>query len=294
MRHKHTGTLSDAIGQFISRSFSALPQTSRTRQAVILDRFSKFFGENARIESITTSDVRRFVQHRSNSIAPASISHELNLLSKIFDIGVEAGTLKMNPVDDVGTRSHQRSAPRFLTKTEFTRVMEASPDWLREILKFSTATGLTQSEILKVRFSDIEGHDHEALLCVRTGRKVRKVPLNKMARAVLGQMQEGSTSRNDLVFKGESINAINISQAFRRASGSIAPGLTFRQLRYSAAKWMSEGGAPLHAIAAYLGHRTTRMTERLFRPSAESLADDLGMIDRYLAIPKFGRRLKKH
>lgn len=255
----------------------------------MIDRLAEFFGANTKIASLTTGDVLEFVQERLKSAAPTSIALEINVLRKIFEIAIEAGLINTNPAVGVKAPSQRRLAPNFITAAEYARILEACPEWLRPVVEFSTSTGLTQSEILKLRWADVKEHKHktEWSLDVRGGRKVRTIFLNKTARAVLTQMRDGSPPCNELVFRGKSLNTSNISQTFLRSCRSAGvQNFSFHQLRYTAAKWLRESGAGLDAIAQYLGHRSLRMAERLSLPNAESIAHDTSVIDRYLGHPR--------
>jgi integrase len=275
-------TLSEIAAQLARKANRGLSRASRERRGFMLNRIFEFYGSATRLDSINNEDVRKFVQHRLRRAAPGSITLELNLLKKIFELGIETGAVGHNPVVGVKTPSRPRATPRFLTREEFRIILEASADWLRPILETSVAIGLTQAELLTLRFKDITEKNGQMMsVDIRRGRQVRKIPLNRMARAVFEQIRHDSPNGNALVFEGESINTKNISQAFRRTCRRSlgVQNFAFKDLRYSAAKWMLDSGARLEDIASYLGHRSLRMTERVILPQAGPPAVDLGAID---------------
>ena len=56
-----------------------------------------------------------------------------------------------------------------------------------------------------------------------------------------------------------------IDQSFRRvASDAGLVGVTPHTLRHTAATWMAQAGVPIWIISKYLGHTTTRTTERIY------------------------------
>jgi integrase len=280
--HTSLRTLADFIREFSKRRKSELTESSRHRQDFILERLSEFFGPDVSVRSISPSDVQRFVTTRVASAS--SIAHELQVLKRILALAVEFRIIYENPATGIKAPRITQSAPRILTRAEFKAVLKACPPWLQPIVEFSLATGLTQAELLKLRWNDINMKRSEnSLLRVSKRGGRRGIPLNSAAQRALHAHRSHNPIFHERIFAGQPMTTMNISQAFRRACRSAGiQDFRFRDLRYTAATWMSERGIGLETVAAYLGHKSLRMAERQLRPKEAELSAGLSVIDSYL------------
>lgn len=58
---------------------------------------------------------------------------------------------------------------------------------------------------------------------------------------------------------------LRIDQSFRRVARDAGlDGVTPHTLRHTAATWMAQAGVPMWIISKYLGHTSTRTTERIY------------------------------
>jgi len=280
--HAPLRTLEDFIKEFIKRRQVALTQSAQRRQDFILGRLSEFFGPDVSVKSISSRDVLHFIKSRAASAS--SIAHELQVLKRILALAVESRIIYENPATGIKAPRITQSAPRILTQAEFKAVLEACPPWLQPIVEFSLATGLTQAELLKLRWIDVDlKRRKSALLRVSKGGSLRRIPLNSAALRALHVLRSRNPLSHEPIFASQAMTTINISQAFRRACRSVGiQDFRFRDLRYTAATWMSERGVGLETVAAYLGHKSLRMAERHLRPKEAELPAALSEIDSYL------------
>ncbi len=58
------------------------------------------------------------------------------------------GAAQGQPVSRVPREKEDNEIDRWLTKDEEKRLLESSPEWLREIIVFALNTGLRQGELL--------------------------------------------------------------------------------------------------------------------------------------------------
>lgn len=93
------------------------------------------------------------------------------------------------------------------------------------------------------------------------GRAV--VPINDMARAALEEAREAAETDWVVEYAGRKVGAIK--KAFQRAVERAGlDGVTPHVLRHSAAVWMAEAGVPMSEISQYMGHSSTKVTERVY------------------------------
>jgi integrase len=89
------------------------------------------------------------------------------------------------------------------------------------------------------------------------------VPINKTLRAALEAAKPAALSEYVVEWAGRPV--ASVKKAFARAAVATGlPDLTPHVLRHTAAVRMAEAGIEMPAIAQYLGHSSTRVTERVY------------------------------
>lgn len=90
------------------------------------------------------------------------------------------------------------------------------------------------------------------------------VPVHPDLAFRLALMREGSETPYVIEFGGKPVKSIK--RAFRTAceKAGLDRTVTPHTLRHTAASWMAEAGIPMSEIAAVLGHRDSRTTERVY------------------------------
>ena len=80
----------------------------------------------------------------------------------------------------------------------------------------------------------------------------------------LALMREAAATDHVIEWAGKPVKSIK--RAFRRAvkDAGLGKDVTPHVLRHTAASWMAEAGIPMAEIAAVLGHRDSRTTERIY------------------------------
>jgi integrase len=246
----------------------------------MISRLTDSFGSETELNSITANTVSSFVKRRAASAAPTTIALELRTLRRILDVAVGSGMLKRNPAKNVAAPRQAGAQPHPLTRAELQKVHAACPNWLRPIVEFSLATGRTQSDVIRVRHGDLKKVDGKTYLAISKGRSRRLLPLNCMALRAVESVRKGRPKLNDLVFQGEAISVINISQAFRRASRAAGVNVSFKDLKDTAAVWMLEKpGVGLETLAAFLGRKSLQRLEKYSASAKATLSEAVSAID---------------
>lgn len=97
----------------------------------------------------------------------------------------------------------------------------------------------------------------------QTNKRRVQVPMNTTARASLRDAQRYALSKHVIEWNGRSIDTIK--KAIKKAATDAGiPWASAHVLRHTAACWMAEAGVPMSEIAQYLGHTSTRITERVY------------------------------
>jgi integrase len=164
---------------------------------------------------------------------------------------------------------------RRLSREEFDRLETASQGThhLQLFLWLARYTAARAGAILSLRWSQVDlGAGRISL--GGTGRQKRRavVPIHPDLAFALALSKEGAETDHVIEWAGKPVKSIK--NAFRRAvkDAGLGKEVTPHVLRHTAASWMAEAGVPMSEIAAVLGHRDSRTTERVYaRMSPEYL-----------------------
>lgn len=179
--------------------------------------------------------------------------------------------LDSNPVRKVRREHESPGRTRFLSEEERARLFEAAKNStsknLYPLILVALSTGMRRSEILTLRWSQVDLQSGCIILNKTKNKTSRRVPLQG---AALDTLKENSCIRridSDLVFpagKTASPGRCFSLDKFWYATLEKAEIKDFRfhDLRHSAASYLAMSGASLLEIAEVLGHKTLQMVKR--------------------------------
>ena len=267
-----------------------------------------------RIESITRDDVERLARSMlGRGLAPKTVRNVVSFLHSAFELAVENGWVASNPVTRAARparRGHRDANPdlQFLTLDELRTVIDAIPDHpvarapaarrrgrsgpappppvdllgpvMRVIVLAAAVTGLRQSELLGLRWRDVDWgsqrirvrsvyvrgeHSTEGKSDLSTRRSV---PMSDWLQTEL-ELWRCSTAfdgDDDLVFAhphlGKPLDRTKVTRRFQaacRAAGVRV--IRFHDLRHTFATQLAASGAPLRTIQEFLGHASVTTTQ---------------------------------
>lgn len=168
---------------------------------------------------------------------------------------------------------------RYLQPTELRALMETSPEWLRPIVALAVSTGMRRSEILGLRWLDIDFQHSRIMLPQTKNGEGRIVYLNKSALAALRSLSfVPETELTDRPFSA--YTRAQVSVTFQRACRSTGiADFHFHDLRHTAASWLRMSGADIHTVAQILGHKDLRMAARYQHLSPAFMSEAVGRLD---------------
>jgi integrase len=243
----------------------------------------------SRLASIRRQDVQNYMTERAAKVGPASVTKELNILKHLLSMAVQWELLPFNPASGVKAPRQPAGRVRYLQPGELRAVLAACPDWLRPIAGFAAFTAMRRSEILGLRWMDIDRKGGRILLPQTKNGEGRIVYLNALASKVVDSLSEGAVQQIDKVFPvTEEIPATpgNVSVKFLRTCRAVGiPDFHFHDLRHTCASWLRMSGADIHTVALLLGHKDLRMAARYQHLSPAYLQDAVQRLDSVFGEP---------
>ncbi len=229
-------------------------------------------------------DAKRARRSTANSVLTLAKA-ALNLAYRDGKVASDATWRRVKPFREV-------DAPRirYLTDDEATRLTNACPPDLRNLVTAALLTGCRYQEIATLRPVDVDLA--VGVVTVRADKskssRTRAAFLTEEGKVFFEQMMAGK-SRNDLLFQRDELvrqATRDMPAETRRAqwgkshqfrplrdackAASITPAISFHILRHTHASRLAMRGVPLQVIAAQLGHASVKMTERHYTHLAPS------------------------
>jgi integrase len=164
---------------------------------------------------------------------------------------------------------------------ETTRLLVAcdTPPYLRPIVELAMHTGMRRSEMLTLRWGDVDLRRRTITLSHTKNHERQVIPINDTVAAVLKAWPR--VVGTDALFPA--LNGPMVTRAFWRACRKTdVPNLRLHDLRHTFASYLAMGGFNLRAIQQLLGHKDLRMTARYVHLSADHLQQAVKSLDTVL------------
>jgi integrase len=231
--------------------------------------------------SLTNLSAARIAAYRDlrlKEVSNGTVIRELAYLSSIINHARrEWGINIQNPTQHVRKPATPAGRTRKLSKDETNKLFQALEPtgrqniWVLPVVRLALETAMRRSEILGLRWENIDLIRQTAFLPDTKNGTSRTVPLSAAAIEVLRSLPRNIAG---IVFP---IHYFTLSAAFKRAvkrSGLI--DFHFHDLRHTAITAMAQKLPNLIELSAVTGHKSLTMLKRYYHPSIEDLARKLG------------------
>ena len=231
--------------------------------------------ETCRLESIARRwvgelDIRyltkqHFIQYRDDRlkvVTGGSVGSELALMKRVLDTAVKKWGygIPYNPIRDIEFPKGSASRTRRLTGDEKDRLLSAASSQrnilIAPIIEFAIETGMRRSEILRLKWCDLDLVNGFASLYDTKNGEDRRVPLTRWCIEVVCAVLQD----DERVFP-ISANCLRLAWVRARTKADIH-NLRFHDLRHEAVSRFFEMGMSVPEVALISGHKDVR---QLFR-----------------------------
>ncbi|BBH54691.1 tyrosine-type recombinase/integrase [Fluviispira sanaruensis] len=215
--------------------------------------------------------------------SPATVQRKFITLRRFLSWCLKEGFRK-NPVPDTPKLpSSQPLAPRWLKRNELNSIFRlvekngVKRDEVIIVLLYNT--GLRISELVDLKWEDIELGRYEGLLKVRKGKgaKMRLVPLNAAARKALLELMTLRKPSDEYLFYGKRgrLTENGILKLFYSLSTELRLGsknkITPHRLRHTFCKTLLDKKESIEKVSTLAGHSSLSTTQKYITPSIEDL-----------------------
>lgn len=171
------------------------------------------------------------------------------------------------------------SAPRdrYLTREELRRLLEhIETAHIRLFVVLAVTTGARMSAILDAKWSQVDLErgtiNYRPAGRHETNKRRPTVPLNSRALDALREAKKGALT--DYVIEWNRQKVASVKKAIRMAAQRSGVPCSPHVFRHTAGVWMAEADVPMHKIAQYLGHTSTKVTEAVYARFSPSFMRD--------------------
>ena len=202
---------------------------------------------------------------------------------------VACGHIDANPARGV-KRNRRPGLTRFLSREEIGRLhrvldaqTEENNQRQADIIRLLLLTGCRRSEIVRLRWSEVDG---EMLVLADSKTGPRKVPLNTQARRIVERQPRG---RSPFVFPSpldpSRPRSHNLALWYRVRREAGIEDCRLHDLRHTLASHAVMNGVPVPVVSRLLGHSNVRMTlryahlgDREIKEAAERIGSSIGRL----------------
>lgn len=237
-----------------------------------------YFGENTPAQKLLPQKIESFKEWLKieRKLKNSSINRYLEILSKMFNLGIDNRLISQNPVNKVKKLLEDNHKVRFLTKDEEDRLYKALPEFLKPIVTTALQTGMRKGEILNLKWSNIDfEYGFIELLKTKSG-KARKIPISDKLKQVLNKQDKN----NQYVFMNPETGLpyVDIKKSFNKAMEKAGiKNFRFHDLRHTVATRLVEKGIDLLVVMDILGHSKIETTMRYLHPIPKRKSDAISV-----------------
>lgn len=227
----------------------------------------EYFG-NIFLDEIDSNSIRNYLYNKTK-VSTYTAQKYLAHLRKAFQFANDCGNIKLNPLQKFENFKIPERQPLFLSKQDFKKLCKEI--YLKkhfhylDLVIFATYTGLRASEIINLQWNQIL-FEHKLILLdnqssITKTKKVRAIPLNKKAFAVL--KRKDKNSQFVFTLNGEKLKLDYVSKRFKKfiISSKLNKKYKFHSLRHTFASWLVQKDVPIQKVSKLLGHSDIKTTQ---------------------------------
>jgi integrase len=285
------------VAEFVSRKYALdvlrglKPNTQIQYRSLLKKHILPAIGAK-RLRDIRREHVQSLVWAKLDQrLSSRTVGHIRKVVSAVFDYAIT-----INHYSGDNPSSHLRMPEKkdvrqkiAYTYDQAKRLLEFLEAPTREMVLTALCTSMNVAELAGLRWRYVNLTDQFSLVegeaippfraavrwnftagqfgTVKTGNRLRTVPLPQMVQEALLQFREASnfTGPDDPVFtsrNGTPIDANNVrNRAFKRASEKLGFRVNWHAFRHTAATWAESAGMVMSDRVALMGHGSARMTQ---------------------------------
>jgi integrase len=223
-----------------------------------------FFGDRD-ISTLRWQDFEDYRNQRLADASPSTVKQELDMIHAVFNRQKKMGRVKENPIDSVERPKVNNVREEILSHKDFLRLLHVQwevdnrgfkiqktiESHLRLALVIADYTAMRISEVLNIRWSNIQGDYVSIFVPESKTQKKRSVPIHPELAKILSSVSR--KSEYVVQYQGKPVKCLKMSFSNARIAAKL-PWLHIHDLRHRAITRWVQMSMPLSAIMKASGH----------------------------------------
>lgn len=294
-------TVTQCIEQYISEK--NLEETTKSGYRIRLKRISLSPLGKRRVVDVKKIDVVRYLDglEREGQLSNKTINGDRQLLQAVFNYAMDCEIIPKNVVNLTSKKQEDIFEGTALSEEEIQSLIQAidtcQDKRLKAVVCLGALQGMRRGEIVGLRWEDITMSAEGAKISIQraripvTGTLIEKNPKTKNSRRTIPlqsltqkALEEYHAEQSEMGILGEYIvlankgtpicptQVNNMLNGFLKHSG--LPHIRLHDLRHTCCTLLIENNAGYPVTSKYLGHSSSRTTERVYTHLRDSLTDN--------------------
>lgn len=241
---------------------------------------------NRPFSALCAEDIEEYIDERLEEVSPATVDREVDMIQAVVNVAMNTWRydLTLHPLRGLRRPKYFNERDRRLLAGEEELLLQladssASP-YVGATVRLALATAMRRSELLSLRWENIDFANRCARLADTKNGRGRKVPLSRTALDVLESLPRDTEHVLDIAltaFKSAWTRLVDAGRALvttHSLDDKLLSGLRFHDLRHEAISRLAESGQfpSVVDLQAVSGHRDPRMLLRYVTMAMPKLA----------------------
>jgi len=258
------------------------PQTVRFYLSK-LDRLLEFQAlASARLDTIDEALIETYVQHRRETVSPASVNRELATLRRLLGMAYQWKVIDRIPV--ISKLDGERSRDFVLSREQELKYLDSAQQPLKDAALLLLDTGLRVGELIGLEKADVHlgttNGSKFGYLRVKSGKSksaTRAVSLTGRVSAMLRTRMASNDSQWIFPGRGKGTDDAFLSTSLDAQHGRARTALglpkdfVLHSLRHTFLTRLGEAGVDAFTIMRIAGHSTITVSQKYVHPSTEAM-----------------------
>lgn len=226
----------------------------------IIKHLVDYFGDK-HLNEINLNLINAYQAERKNFVSAITVNKEVGMLGLCYNFAIRNDMVYENPVERVEDFRVPKTRIRFLTVEEIHRLIQSCSGYLKDIVMTALYTGARKSEVLGLKWKNIDFENRLVVFEKTKNDGVREVPMTE-ALFQMFSMKFNENARNEYIFVNKDGKPFgNVFKSFNSVLRTTGiENFRFHDLRHTFASQLVMSGVDILTVKELLGHKELKTT----------------------------------